>query len=186
VLEALEGAELIGARDDEDGIVRFTWFETPEKENEQGQRVLGSLRLEGDRLILECQSRQRLKRGMALLQKLAGAALEEKLTEFQSPQSMMKNAPKNMPKPAPEPSIPPEVERQVVTEYKERHFRSWLDMALPALNGRTPRQAAQEPEHRARLIALLKLVENSEEHERIEGRAWYDVSRLKAELGVDY
>ena len=39
---------------------------------------------------------------------------------------------------------------------------------------------------RARLIELLKQAENSEEHERLKGRAWYDVSRLKAELGVDY
>ena len=186
VLEALEGAELIGARDDEDGVVRFTWFETAEKKTDEGRRVLGSLRLEGDRLILECSSRQRLKRGMAMLQKLAGAALQEKLTEFQSPQSMMKNKPEDMAKPAPQSSIPPELERQVVTEMKERHFRSWLDKALPALNGRTPRQAAQDAEGRARLIELLKQAENSEEHERLKGRAWYDVSRLKAELGVDY
>ena len=33
---------------------------------------------------------------------------------------------------------------------------------------------------------LLKSLENSEEHERMEGRAWFDVSKLKAELGVDY
>ena len=51
---------------------------------------------------------------------------------------------------------------------------------------RTPREASRDAEGRAHLIALLKSIENSEERERIEGRAWFDVAKLKSELGVDY
>ncbi len=94
---------------------------------------------------------------MVMLQKVAGAALEEKLTEFKSPQSIMKDMPA---KPATKSKIPPELERQVIAAFKEKHFRTSPDIALPALGGRTPRQAAADPKN--------------------------DVSKLKAELGVSY
>ena len=55
----------------------------------------------------------------------------------------------------------------------------------PTPNGRR-REGSRDAEGRARLIALLKSIENSEERERIEGRAWFDVANLKSELGVDY
>jgi hypothetical protein len=32
----------------------------------------------------------------------------------------------------------------------------------------------------------LKLLENGEEHKRRNGLAWYDVSKLKAKLGVAF
>lgn len=36
-----------------------------------------------------------------------------------------------------------------------RHWHRWVDEPVPALNGRTPRQAAATPEGRERLEALL-------------------------------
>ena len=181
LLAALEAEELIGNRNDEDGAIRFTWFQTPEM-TDDGRRVLGSLRIEDDRLTLECSSRQRLKQGVALIQKLAGDAVDKKRNEYLSAQEAMQK----MPKSAPERRISDDAEKQLVTELKERHFQSWPDTQLPALGGRTPREAARDPNGRARLITLLKDFENSEERERMNGRAWYDVSRLKTELGVEF
>jgi hypothetical protein len=51
--------------------------------------VLGSLRVEGVRLTLECNSRQRLEDGTALIASLAGGALQEKGREFQGLKSAM-------------------------------------------------------------------------------------------------
>jgi len=90
-----------------------------------------------------------------------------------------------MPKSAPKSPVSPEDEYKLLAEFKERQFKTWPDLELPALGGRTPRDVARDPEGRARLVELLKTVENNEEHERIEGRPWFDVSKLKAELGVD-
>jgi hypothetical protein len=36
------------------------------------------------------------------------------------------------------------------------HYRSWVDEPLPALQGKTPRQAAQNPKDRSRLSEILK------------------------------
>jgi hypothetical protein len=35
-------------------------------------------------------------------------------------------------------------------------------------------------------LELLKVLQNGEEHNRREGLAWYDVSKLKAELGIEF
>jgi hypothetical protein len=180
LLEALESEKLIGHRQDQDGTIRFTWFETAAI-TDQGRRALGSLSLDGERLVLECTSRQRLRRGMALLRKLAGGALEEQLTQFQSAKAAMRNKPQSAPERA-----PLEGEDEIIAKYKEQHFKTWPDISLPALGGRTPREAARDAKVRPRLIELLKSIENDEEHQRMEGRAFFDVSRLKSELGVDY
>jgi len=70
----------------------------------------------------------------------------------------------------------------------DEHYQNWPDRALPALAGLTPRQAARDPEQREQLIALLKMMENGdgELRKRAEGRPWFDFSKIKAELHVEY
>jgi hypothetical protein len=77
--------------------------------------------------------------------------------------------------PAPEPSnVPPEVQADVVGSFYERHYRNWVDSTLPALGGRTPREAASLKRARPKLIALLKSFENMAERQRRESRPAYD------------
>ena len=58
--------------------------------------------------------------------------------------------------------------------FYERHYRGWLDEPLPALDGRTPREAAGLKAARPKLIALLKDMENLSARERLDGRPAYD------------
>jgi hypothetical protein len=88
--------------------------------------------------------------------------------------------------PKPESGIPPEVEREMVQKVMAEHYRTWPDTPLPALGGKTPRQAVATAEGRAQVADLLKLFENGEERNRREGRAWFDVSGLKAELQIEF
>jgi hypothetical protein len=73
-------------------------------------------------------------------------------------------------------------ELQIVRDYKVRHYQAWLDTNLPALGGRTPREAAARPSTRARLDVLLKEMENRES--RLPESERFDVPRLRAELGL--
>ena len=185
LLEALEHSELIGDREeDEEGGWRFAWFETPPVED-QPCRVLGSLHLRGDLLTLECNSRQRLKRGRKLLKSLAPAALKPRHEEFKSVRSAMREAASSPPPERPK-SIPPEVERELLKKHCDDHYRKWPDTPLPFLDGKTPRQALRTPEGRQRVTGLLKMFENGEEHKRREGQPWYDFSGLKASLGIKF
>ena len=150
-----------------------------------GRRAFGHLRIAGGELTLECSTRQRLERGKALLQFLAGENLRHLGDDFTSWQSAMRDR-----EPAPGPpkrsSLPPEVERELVQKVLDEHYRKWLDMPLPALDGKTPRQAVATSEGRAQVVDLLKLLQNGEEHKRSDGLAWYDVSKLKAALGIEF
>lgn len=72
--------------------------------------------------------------------------------------------------------------KAVEREFRERHMTAWVDEAIPALGGLTPREASTSPRARKDLDLLLREMENQEsrlaEDERI------DVGRLRAALGV--
>jgi tetratricopeptide (TPR) repeat protein len=167
-------------REDDDPPGEYHWLE-PE-ESDGGRRVLGRVQLQSGRLTLECMTRQRLERGKELLQSLAGGALRHLGDELKDVKSELKSMPAEDAEPS---SLPPEIEAQVVQKFLAEHYRKWPDMSLPALDGKTPREAAALPEYRGKLIELLKRLENGEEHNRREGRPWHDVSSLRAELGVE-
>jgi len=134
-------------------------------------------------LTLECSTRQRLERGKALLQFLAGDQLRHLDDDFTSWQSAMRDRTPSTDPPKGS-RLPPEVERELVQKVLEEHYRKWPDTPLMALDGRTPREAMATPEGRAQVVDLLKSLQNGEEHKRGDGLAWYDVSKLKAALGI--
>ena len=68
-------------------------------------------------------------------------------------------------------------------EYKRRHYEDWADHALPALEGRTPREAMRTAAGRARVDVLLKEMEHLEA--RTESGARFDFSQLRRELRLD-
>lgn len=47
-------------------------------------------------------------------------------------------------------------EQAVIREFKEDHYRKWLDMPIPALAGKTPRAAARSAKSRRELDLLLR------------------------------
>lgn len=78
--------------------------------------------------------------------------------------------------------IPPEAAR-LMREFKERHYVSWPDTAVPALDGLTPRAAASAGRSmRTRLDVLLKEIESAESAEPPPSR--YNVKRLRRTLGL--
>jgi hypothetical protein len=148
--------------------------------------VLGSFRIEGRELVFECNSKQRHKRGKKLLAGLAGSALRHLRDEFTTQKEMKRRTLEKPPadKSGPE-EIPPEVRQQLVTEYMERHFAAWPDTPIPALDGQTARQAVKTAAGRDKVSALLRDFENGEEHKRRAGEPYYEIARLRAELGLE-
>jgi hypothetical protein len=161
----------------------YGWLDETEDEN-GGRRAYGHIHIAGGELTLECNSRQRLKRGKALLRNLAGEYLRHLDDHFKPWQSAVRDR-KDSPVPPEPSSLPPEVEREMVEKVLAEHYRKWPDMPLPALDGKTPRQAVRTPKGRAQVVDLLKLFENGEERRRRDGLASYDLSKLKKELGIE-
>jgi hypothetical protein len=167
----------------EDGA-DYGWLDAAEDEK-GARRSYGNLHIAGGELTLECNSRERLQRGKELLRSIAGKHLRHRDDDFTSWQAAMRDR-NPEPDTSPGSDLSPEVKRQVEQQYVDEHYGKWLDLPLPALDGKTPRQAAGIPEMRAQLVDLLKFVENVEERKRRGGGTSYDVSKLKAALGVDF
>jgi len=66
----------------------------------------------------------------------------------------------------------------------EEHYCKWVNQKIPALDGKTPREAAKGNDSRGKLLQLLKDIEYGEEQKRQAGEYWYDVSKLRRELGL--
>ena len=147
--------------------------------------MLGSIGIQGGELVLECNSRERQAGARGLLDRLAGGALEHLRDESTTQQELKSRAaakPRES-RPAKE-EIPPDVKTRLVAEALERHYAKWPDMALPALDGKTPREAAKTDAGRRKLAMLLRDLENVEERKRKDGEPCFNVARLRAELGL--
>jgi len=149
---------------------------------EQQQRGLGRVALDRHRLVFEATSRPRAERGRAMIETLCGSAVTYRATSYEDVRQAMKRRPARA---AEASEVPPEVQAAVVGQFYEEHYRKWLDEPIPALAGRTPREAAALKSARPRLVALLKGMENMSERDRRAGRPAYDFGWMWAELGLE-
>ena len=83
--------------------------------------------------------------------------------------------------PLPQTAPPPELAAMIL-EAKTEHYRAWLDESIPALGGRTPREAAKDPRLRRDLDVLLKEFEYGETQQPAGTRI--DFAMIRAELGL--
>lgn len=162
----------------------FAWTEEGDGE---GRRVLGQVEIEADRLHLWCLSEERLARGKALLQEAAGRWLVHRSDTSQDPwqaaREMSSRTAGDIRDTSFGEDLPPGVESGLLRRVLDRHYRGWPDEPVPALGGRTPREAVEDGAGRERVAALLRSFEEMEET-KPEGQR-YDFTWLWKELGID-
>lgn len=158
----------------------FDWFEdTP-----NFRRTLGTIRLADERLTLETTSEARADRGRQMLEDLAPQALRYRVSSTEDIKRTLERA-ESRHRAEPPPSLPPDVEAELLHQYYENHYRAWVDQPVPALDNRTPRQAARDQRRRQKLVTLLKDFENRAAHDAKEGRPSYDFTWMWKELGLE-
>lgn len=146
-----------------------------------GAKVLGLFTLEGNQLLAQVNSLERVDRAADYLKTLLGDWLGEiesvnhgaDILDEQSPEESDLN-------PADLSPVPP---AELVTSVLDEHYRTTLDQPVPALGDLTPREAARQADQRERLIAWLKELESSTA--RALDMAYYDFTWMWRELGVD-
>jgi hypothetical protein len=156
-------------------------------EDEAGRVSLGSVRLDGGDAILETNSESRAARGRALVEGLLGDRIGAARMTRRSLDEMRAERENDPSPPANEldSGLDPEDRARLLGEYKARYYREWLDGPVPALGGRTPRQAARTRNSRPKVVALLKELENRESRwARDEGVPAGDYGWLWRELGL--
>ena len=87
--------------------------------------------------------------------------------------------------PAKEPQrLPPELERELTLKYYAEHYARWPDEKLPALKGKTPREAVKTAAGKRAVDDLIRMMENGAERDRKTGRPAFDFKPLRKALGL--
>jgi len=81
--------------------------------------------------------------------------------------------------------LPQEELQSLMEQVLRRHYANWCDEAIPALDGRTPRQAIRTAAGLERVKGLLRMYEDGErEQSRVQGRPPISYQFLWDALGL--
>ncbi|MBI4451006.1 SEC-C domain-containing protein [Candidatus Woesearchaeota archaeon] len=73
---------------------------------------------------------------------------------------------------------PTEKNQKLTIEFLTRYYTEWCDQEIPALGGKTPRQATTTAEGRARLKELLLDIENNRLHKQRRGESYFPAEKI--------
>ena len=145
---------------------------------------IASLRLEGGRLHAEAISEERIAYAIELVSEDMGelvAFVEWNLTSVD--EALAAQGPDRRPSPRSFHGSRDGSEHRLIGELATERMRRWLDEPNPALDGRTPREAAAGA-GRAEVVRLIRQLENRAERSRRRGEPAPDVARLRNELDL--
>jgi hypothetical protein len=169
-----------GAPDaDSAGRLWFTWLQPMGGE----RRPFGHLEIEGDTLRLEAMSRTRLETLRGLVEFHAGGLVKhlgDQYTTLDDIKDRVRRGERS-PEPVDRPPLSAE-EREALEQLLHKHYAGWVNESLPALGGKTPRQAMRSRAGRESVIDLLRLMENRQLRKK-DGPV-YDFNILRRELGL--
>jgi hypothetical protein len=163
------------APEDEDGakVVRIL------REARDGTPTLvtvARIRFGNGELSVETNSVKRADAARTLVKRAAGALVTHVSRELSSIDDLRERVAKD-------PSAlqePPVELKQVARKMRHEYMDSWVDVSIPALEGRTPREAVHDVRLRRKLDLLLKEIEHAEA--RLPADERYDVRRLRQRL----
>jgi hypothetical protein len=144
--------------------------------------VLGNLALVSNGLILECFSKEILEAGKGRLLEVLKDCIHHKADSFEDMGQRMQNTGQGKKEKESEPLS--EEKKFYMSSYLENYYKEWMDEKIPALDGKTPREAANDGEGRQKLLGMLRDLENDQERKRKKGEPCFDVGFMKKELGL--
>ena len=151
-----------------------------------GRLLWGSLRVDGNELVAEVMANTRGLRLRSALEGAGGAALDFLATEAIAMGTNRRDLAREEP-----PSVEADQTllenadvRHALDDIMERHQRAWLDEPIPALSGKTPREAARSRESRPQVVALLKDIEARQHRTGRAKGSTFDTAWLWKELDL--
>ncbi len=143
--------------------------------------ITGSATISGDTLRMETNSVQRADSMRDLLETLLGSLIRHRTREHSDPVASFQTEGDPAGAPSALPLSSGEMDR-ITLEMKTEHYADWVDCALPALGGETPREAVRTKSGREEVDLLLKEIENSEA--RLPAGQRFDFGAIRRELGL--
>ncbi len=116
-----------------------------------------------DRLRVECNTKGKADAARLWLEGLAGRLVRHTSRRSLTPSQMLRaSRKKQLSTPPQQETIPHETQQRIILEYLVRHYEEWPSTPLPALNGKTPLEAAKLKSLRPKLVGILKHIEQGE------------------------
>lgn len=145
---------------DADGHLRRAhvhWY-GPAEGDAQSRTVVGSIDIDGNRLTAEINSRNRVARFKDIVKaRLAGHATF-RADKIETLEQVLANAPRESASSAN--ASEDATVQALVADHLRKHYTEWIDMPIPMLDDRTPREVACTPDGLEQVEALLEGAEN--------------------------
>ena len=140
-----------------------------------------------NRLRVECNTKGKADAARKWLEGIAGNLVHHTSRRSAMPSQVLKSAEKKKSvADLGQETIPLDVQQQVMHEYFARHYEEWPTIPLPALNGKTPLEAAKLVSLRPKLVDILKQIEQSEARRaKQDGVPAFDISFLWERLRLE-
>lgn len=162
------------------GLRKFVWTRLGNAQHAHWEHtVIGRATLHRAELVLETNSYERHDRMRGLVERATAGLVRlvvtarEDMNDPATVARLREGAP---------PRRPLEVEPAMVQEMLRQHYQGWPDMPLPALGGRTPRQAMRTSRGKRQVDELLREMEYRTAGSALAGA--YDFGILRRELGL--
>jgi hypothetical protein len=169
----------LAAEDDVEGDQKQGWNRVQILKNEMLRSLLAiNISDKKDRLELFARSISAADMQKLWFDRVAGNSVAHLTREISDPMALMQHQDGTPPKTGGH--IPEALQTQLVHDYKRKHYANWADESLPALNGKTPRDAVKTDRGRKAVVALLKEFESREKQE-----VPFDFGFLWDALGLD-
>ena len=125
-----------------------------------------SAQADGERLAVQYKTAGLAERGRPWFNALAGASVRFQLTDIADPKGMLAQSPQGAAVPAPGRPLPegldPAALADAMAKVIQSSYANWADQPIPALDGRTPRQAITSVAGLERVKGLLRSYEDGE------------------------
>lgn len=169
--------------------VQIPWFKKLKSGSQPGSNtVLGTVKIRGEKMTVEVNSNKRARTVKKKIETALGSR-----TRFVTKviESIEGNIERGSNKSRPDSSaipfdqLPPEA-LDAVKKMADAHWTKWFDDKIPALNGKTPKQAAKTKEGRELLEALLNTYEHKSGGADNDTTNLFqpDIQKLRSKLGL--
>lgn len=173
---------ILEAQDDVDGDRDGGWNRIVELEDGRCRSLASLEPKEPDTLEVFCRTPRLADEARSWLEDVAGGVITYRIREVVDPRS---EKAREAAKPLPETDIPKEVQRRIIHQHLAKHYETWPEIPLPALEGKSPLEAIAIKRLRPVVIELLKSIDQLEAR-RVDqtGGEPFDVSFLWERLGL--
>lgn len=166
--------------------ISFDWRKPGNRVHQSwNNTILGNLEITAGRLTAQVNSQERADQLKQIIEERLGGRVRYRATEIQSMERALVEGQSDLQAADRLEQVElmqdPEVQAQL-REMLSRHYDDWLHQSIPALDGRTPLQAIEDPDGREMVEALIMQIERNGDRPGAVDQAFF-AARLRERLG---